>query len=92
MSRVQLQGVFKNTALVSSAVMEQANALAGLDVTAFIPRGAEPGTAGTIDIKKQTFWRRCCFSSSGETLLRWGEKRGWRSYAGHSRTGVDMVT
>ena len=53
LSRVQLQGGFKNTALASSAVVEQVNALAGLDVTAFIPRGAEQGTAGTIDIEKQ---------------------------------------
>ena len=53
LSRVQLQGVFKNTALASSAEAEQVNALAGLDVTAFVPRGAEPGTAGTIDIEKR---------------------------------------
>ena len=53
LSRVQLQGVFKNIALASSAVMEQINSLAGHDVTAFMPRGAEPGTAGTIAIEKQ---------------------------------------
>ena len=53
LSRVQLQGAFKNTALASSAEAEQINALAGLDVTAYIPRGAEPGTAGTIDIEKR---------------------------------------
>ena len=53
MSRVQLQGVLKNTALASSAVVEQVNPLAGHGVTAFMPRGAGPGTAGTIDIEKQ---------------------------------------
>lgn len=52
LSRVQLQGVFTNTALAPSAVVEQFNALAGLDVTAFTPRAAEPGTAGTIDTEK----------------------------------------
>ena len=52
MPRVYLQGVVKNTAQASSAVVEQLNASAGLDVTAFMPRGAEPGTAGTIDIEK----------------------------------------
>ena len=53
LSRVHLQGVFKNTALAFSAVVEQVNLLAGHDVIAFMPRGAEPGTAGTIDIEKQ---------------------------------------
>ena len=53
LARVQLQGVFTNTALVSFAVVEQVNPLAGHDVTAFMPRGAEPGTAGSIDIEKQ---------------------------------------
>ena len=52
LSRVQLQEVFKNTALTSSAVVEQVNPLAGHDVTAFIPCGGKPGTAGTIDIDK----------------------------------------
>ena len=53
LSRAQPQAVFKNTALASAAVVEQANALAGLDVIAFIPLGAESGTAVTIDVKKQ---------------------------------------
>ena len=53
LSRVQLRGVFKNTALAFAAVVEQVNALAGRDVTAFILRRAEPGTAGTIDVEKQ---------------------------------------
>ena len=53
LSRIQLQGVFKNTALASFAVVEQVNPLAEHDVTAFMPRGAERGTAGTIDIKNQ---------------------------------------
>ena len=53
MSRVQLQGIFKNTALASSAVVEQVKPLARHNVTAFMPRGVEPGTAGTIDIEKQ---------------------------------------
>ena len=53
LSRAQLQGVFKNTALASSAVVEPVHAVAGLDITAIIPRGAESGTAGTIDIEKQ---------------------------------------
>ena len=53
LSRVQLQGVFKNNPLASSAVVEQVNPLAGHDVTAFMPRGAEPGTAGTINIENQ---------------------------------------
>ena len=52
MWRVQLKGVFKNTVLASAAVVEQVNASSGLDVTAFIPRGTESGTAGTIDIEK----------------------------------------
>ena len=34
--------------------MEEVNLFSGLDVTAFMPRGAEPGTAGTIDIEKQS--------------------------------------
>ena len=53
LSRVPLQGVFKNTALASPAVVEQLNARAGLDVTAFMPRGTEPSTAGTIAVEKQ---------------------------------------
>ena len=48
-----MQGVFENTALASSAVVEQVNPLAGLDITAFISAWAKPGTAGIIDIEKQ---------------------------------------
>ena len=53
MSRAQLQQVFKSTAEASSAAVEQLYALVELDATAFMPRGEEPGTAGTIDIEKQ---------------------------------------
>ena len=53
MSRIQLHGVLKYTALASSAVVEQLEAVAGLDITAFMPCGAEPGTASTIEIEKQ---------------------------------------
>ena len=52
-SRVQLRRVFRNSALALSAVVEQLNPLGRLDVNAFIPRGAEAGTAGTIDIEEQ---------------------------------------
>ena len=51
LSRVQLQGVFMDIAVSSSAVVEQVNALAGFDITTLSPRGVEPGTAGTIDIE-----------------------------------------
>ena len=53
LTRIQLQRVFKHSALASAAVVKQLNSLAGLDVTDFIPREAEPGTTGTIDIEKQ---------------------------------------
>ena len=33
--------------------MEQLNTVAGLDITAFMPRGAEPGTASTMGIEEQ---------------------------------------
>ena len=87
LARVQLQGVFTNTALASFAVVEQVNPLAGHDVTAFMPLGAEPGTAGTIDIEKKfAILAKVLLLVNGGTLLRWGKRRGWRSYARHSRT------
>lgn len=51
--RVQLQVVFNKTDLASSAVVEQLNALPGLDVTSFLLNGVKPGDDGTIDIEKQ---------------------------------------
>ena len=68
LSRV-LQRVYKNTARASSAVVAKLNASAGLDVTAFSPRRAEFGTAGTIDIEK-------IFPHSGEDVA-------FRHRAGH---------
>ena len=86
LSRVQLQGEFTNTALASSAVVEQINPFAGHNVTAFMPRGGNRALLAPSTSKSSSpFWRRCCFSSSGGTLLWWGERRGW-SYARHSRT------
>ena len=93
MPRVYLQGVVKNTAQASSAVVEQLNASAGLDVTAFMPRGAEPGTAGTIDIESTSpFWRRCCFSLSGEDITSVGGKARVENLRAAFQDGVDMVT
>ena len=76
-----------NTALASSAVVEQVNALAGLDITAFIPRGAEPGTDGTIEIKKQlVILAKVLLLVIQRDITSVGEKHGWRSYARHSTT------
>ena len=93
LSRVQLQRVFKNTALASSAVVEQVNALAGLDVTAFIPRGAEPGTAGTIDIeKKVAILAKVLLLVIGRDITSVGGKARVEKLRAAFQDGVDMVT
>ena len=93
LSRVQLQGVFKNTALASSAVVEQVNVSAGLDVTAFIPRGAEPGTAGTIDIEKQlAILAKVLLLVIGRDITSVGEEARVEKLRAAFQDGVDMVT
>ena len=93
LSRVQLQAVFKNTALASSAVVEQADALAGLDVTSFIPRGAEQGTAGTIDIEKQfAILANVLFFVIGQDITLVGGKARVESQRAAYQDSVDMVT
>ena len=93
LSRVQLQGVFQNTALVSSAVVEEVNALAGHDVTAFMPRGAEPGTAGTTDIEKQfATLARVLLLGIGRDITSVGGKARVEKLRTAFQDGVDMVT
>ena len=93
MSRVQLQGVFKNTVLASSAVVEQVNALAGLDFTAFIPRGAETGAAGTIDIKKQVaILAKVLLLVIGRDIASVGGKARLEMLRAAFQDGVVMVT
>ena len=78
LSRVQLQGVFKNTALTSSVVVEQVNPLAGHEVTAFMPRGEEPGHCWHHQHRKAV-------RHSGEGVAsrhRAGRYFGWREGAG----------
>ena len=92
MSRVQLQGVLKNTAL-ASAVVEQVNALAGLDATALIPRGAESGTAGTIDIKKQfAILASVLLLAIGRDINLLGGKARVEKLRAAFKDDVDMVT
>ena len=92
LSRVQLQGAFKNTALASSAVVEQINALAGHDVTACMPGGAEPGTAGTIDIEKQfAILAKMLLLVIGRDITSVGGKARVELRAAF-QDGVDMVT
>ena len=88
LSRVQLQRVFQNTTLASSAVVKQLNASARLDVTAFMPRGPEPGTATNHRHSKAILHSGEGVASRhfGGTLPRWRQTRGWTSYAPHSRT------
>ena len=93
LSRVQRQGVFKNTALASSAVVEQVNDSAGLDVTAFMPRGAEPGTADSIDTKTQFAVLKKMFLLviARDITSVWGNARVEKLRAAF-QDGVDMVT
>lgn len=53
LSRLQLQGVFGEDALATTAVTEQTHSLAGFDVLSFMPRGADPEGAGSLDIHQQ---------------------------------------
>ena len=93
LSRVQLQGIVKNTALASSAVVEQVNPLAGHDVTAFMPRGAEPGTAGTIDIEKQlAILAKVSLFVIGRDITSVGGKVRVEKLRAAFPDGVDMVT
>ena len=92
LSRVQLQGVLKHTALASSAVVEQVNPLAGHGVTAFMPRGMEPGTAGTIDIEKQfAILPKVLLLVIGRNITLVGGKARVELRAAF-QDGVDMVT
>ena len=92
LSRVQLQGVFKNTTLASSAAVEQVNPLAGHAVTAFMLRGAELGTAGTIDIEKQlAILVKVLFLVIGRNITSVGGKARVELRAAF-QDGVDMVT
>ena len=71
---------------------KQVNLISGHDVTAFMPRGAETGAAGTIDIEKQ-------FATMAKVLLL-VIGRDNTSVGGKARVelraafqdGVDMVT
>ena len=91
LSRAQLQGVFKNTAL--AAVVERVDALAGLDVTTFIPRGAEPGTAGTIVIEKQVaVLAKVLPPVIGRDITSVGVKARVEKLRAAFQDGVDMVT
>ena len=86
LSRVRLQGVFKNTALAFSAEVQQVNPLAGHDVSAFMPRRAEPEPAGIIDIEKQfAILAKVLLLVIGWDITSVGGKARW-SYARHSRT------
>ena len=84
MSRVQLQGLFKNTALASSAIVEQVKTLAGLDVTALIRRGTG----------------HCWHHRHRKAVHHSGEGVASRHRAGHYfgggkaafQDGIDMVT
>ena len=73
--------------------MEQVKALAGLDVTAFIPRGAEPGTAGTIDIeKKVAILAKVLLLVIGRDITSVGGKARVEKLRAAFQDGVDMVT
>ena len=77
--------MFKNSAHAASVIVEQVTSLAGLDVTNFIPRGAEPGTAGTIDTEKQfAMLTKALLLVVGRDITSVGAKRVWRRYARHS--------
>ena len=93
LSRVQLQGVFKTTALVSSAIVEQLNALAGLDLPAFMPRGAEAGTAGTINIEKQiAILAKVVLLVTGRDITSVAGKARVKKLRAAFQDVVDMVT
>ena len=93
LSRVQLQRVFKNTALALSAVVEQLNLLAGLDATPFIPRGAEAGTAGTIDIAKLVaILAKVLVLVIGRDTTSLGRKARVEKLRAEFQDGVYMVT
>ena len=93
LSRVQLQRVFKNTALALSAVVEQLNLLAGLDATPFIPRGAEAGTAGTIDIAKLVaILAKVLVLVIGRDTTSLGRKARVENLRAEFQDGVYMVT
>jgi len=79
--RVQLQVVFKNTALVSSAVVEELHSLLGLDVTSFPLHGVEPGTDHTIDINNPF-----AVLATASLLVM-----GWRKISVWGRTPVEKL-
>ena len=93
LSRVHLQRVFKNTALASPAVVEQLSALAGLDVTAFVPQGAEPSTAGTIAIEKRfAILVKVLILVIGRDVTSVGGKARVEKLCAAFEDGVEMVT
>ena len=93
LSRVQLQRVFKNAVLASAPGVDQVDALAGRDVTALIPRGAESGTADTIDIEKQlAILAKVLLLVIGRDINLVGGKARVEKLRATFQDGVDMVT
>ena len=65
--------------------MDQLNSLARLNFTGFIPRGAEPANAGTIDIETQfDIVAKAFLHIIGFDTISVRAKRGWGKYAWHS--------
>lgn len=92
-SRVQLQGVFNNTVLASSAVVEQLNSAVGLNATAFMPRGAESTTTSTMDTGKQfAFLAKVSLLVIGGDIPRWGDKALVEKLRAAFQHGVNMGT
>ena len=71
--------------------MEQLNALAGLDVAAFMPCGAEPGTASAVGIEKQfAILADVLLLVIGRDMASLGERRGGEKLPLAFQVGIDM--